>query len=147
MPFINLIVSSPLEPRMDKINRKKILFVLRHSPYGSSIAQEGLDTVLAASVFEQDITVLFMDEGVWQLHNHQQSRGLQHPTAHSLMERKNIAAQLEAFPLYDIEKVFVDKKSLKHFSIPSKELVLNPVLLGDKAIRSLIADHEVVLTY
>lgn len=127
--------------------QKKILFILRNSPYGSAVAQEGVDAVLAASVFEQDISVLFMDEGVWQLHSHQQSHGVQRPEIHTATERRNIAAQLEAFPLYDIDKVYVDKKSLKHFSIPKKELALKPLLLGDKAIRQLIAGHDVVLSY
>lgn len=127
--------------------QKKILFILRNSPYGSAIAQEGVDAVLAAAVFEQEISVLFMDEGVWQLHNHQQSHGVQRPEIHMAMERKNIAAQLEAFPLYDIDQVYVDKKSLKHFSIPKKELILNPVLVGDKTMRKLIAEHDVILSY
>lgn len=126
---------------------KKILFILRSSPYGSATAQEGVDSVLAASVFEQELSVLFMDEGVWQLHNHQQSLGVQRPEAHHPLERKNIAAQLESFPLYDIDKVYADKKSLDQFSIPKKELILKPELLGDKAIRKLIAEHDVVLSY
>lgn len=127
--------------------QKKILFILRNSPYGSAIAQEGVDSVLAASVFDQEISVLFMDEGVWQLHNHQQSHGVQRPEVHPPLERKNIAAQLESFPLYDIDKIYADKKSLKSFSIPRKELILKPQILGDKAIRKLIAEHDVVLSY
>jgi tRNA 2-thiouridine synthesizing protein C len=143
----NLIVSLPLALDMTATVPKKILFILRSSPYGSAMAQEGVDSVLAASVFEQDISVLFMDEGLWQLHHHQQSLGIQRLEVHPPMERKNIAAQLDAFPLYDIHKVYADKNSLKHFSMTKKELILKPKLLSDKAIRELIAEHDVVLSY
>jgi tRNA 2-thiouridine synthesizing protein C len=125
---------------------KKILFILRNTPYGSSRAQEGLDAIFAASVFDQQVTALFMDEGIWQLHRYQQSHGVQHNIPH-IDEHKNIAAQLESFPLYDINSVYVDHAALKRFNIPKQELILEPELVNDKAIRALIATHDVVLTY
>jgi len=126
---------------------KKCLFIFRNTPYRNSKAQEGIDAAMAASVFDQSITVLFMDEGVWQLHNHQQSRGIKLEIAHEKVERKNIAAQLESFPLYGIKEIYVDGRALKKFALPKKELILNPALANDKKIRSLIASHDVVLTY
>lgn len=137
---------------MNEQPAKKILFILRNAPYGSARAQEGIEAILAASVFEQDVSVLFMDEGVWQLHNHQQSRGVQRELPDAIIERRNIerrniAAQLESFPLYDINNIFVDKKALKNFSIPKNELILEPELVNDKGIRQLISSHDVVITY
>lgn len=126
---------------------KKILFTFRSTPYRSSKAQEGLDAALAASVFDHDITVLFMDEGVWQLHNHQQSHGIKLGNMQEKLERKNIAAQLDSFSLYDINKIYVDSRALKRFSIKKNELILKPSLVNDKSIRSLIADSDIVLTY
>ena len=126
---------------------KKLLFILRSTPYGGSKAQEGLDAVLAASVFDQEISVLFMDEGVWQLHNHQQSLGIKLGNAHEKVERKNIAAQLESFPLYDIKNVYVDRKALKQYLIPKKELILDPELVNDKGMQALIEQNDVIFTY
>jgi len=126
---------------------KKILFIFRSAPYRSSKAQEGIDAALASSIFDQDISVLFMDEGVWQLHNHQQSHGIKLENIPGKNERKNIAAQLESFPLYDIKNIHVDGKALKQFSIPKNELILKPSLVNDKKIRSLIASNDIVLTY
>ena len=111
------------------------------------MAQEGIDCIFAASVFEQSLSVLFMDEGVWQLHNHQQNRGMQRADVPALAERKNISAQIESFSLYDIENVYADKKSVRLFSLSKKDLVIKPAMLGDKEIRNLTAQHEVVLTY
>ncbi|MEJ2418879.1 MAG: DsrE family protein, partial [Exilibacterium sp.] len=46
------------------MNKKKILVVNRHPPYGSSLAKESLDAVLAASAYEQDIGILYIGDGV-----------------------------------------------------------------------------------
>jgi tRNA 2-thiouridine synthesizing protein C len=132
-------------------NMKRLLFILRSTPYGSSHAQEGIDTVLAASVFEQHITVLFMDEGVWQLHAHQQTIHNGNSRSKNLIakrtDRKNIAAQLESFPLYEINEIFVDKKSLDRFQLKKQDLILEPELVDDKKIRQLISDSNIVFTY
>ena len=126
---------------------KKILFIFRSTPYRSTRAQEGVDAALAASIFNHNITVLFMDEGIWQLHNHQQSRGIKIEAIQDQVERKNIAAQLESFPLYDIKELYVDRRALKRFSVKKNELILKPSLVNDKKIRSLIADNDIVLAY
>ena len=46
---------------------KRILFLLRQPPYQSSRAIEAIESILVAGVFEQDVSVLFKDDGVWQL--------------------------------------------------------------------------------
>lgn len=127
---------------------KRILFILRNTPYGSSRAREGIDAVLAASVFNQHITVLFMDEGVWQLHNHQQSRGITNDSLFSSpRDHKNISAIIESFPLYDINEIFVDNQALDKFKIQHNELILEPELANTEQIRQMIRDCNVVLTY
>ena len=83
--------------------RKKILLLFRHAPYAGLLARAGLDAALAAAVFEQELSVLFMDEGIWQLLPEQHSEGI---------DCKNIAATLESMPLYDIEEFFVETESL-----------------------------------
>lgn len=126
---------------------KKILFIFRSSPYRCTKAQEGIDAAISASVFDHNITVLFMDEGIWQLHNHQQSHGIKLENIPEKVERKNIAAQLSSFPLYDIQSIYADEKAVKRYAIPKKELILKPLLVSDKKIRDLIADNDVVFTY
>ena len=126
---------------------KKILFILRSSPYGSSMAQEGIDTVLAASIFNLPCSVLFMYEGIWQLHAHQQSRGIQRESIPMNCERKNIAAQIESFPLYDINNIYLDERSLQTHGLSTAELILEPTELTEAGIESLLHEHDIVLTY
>lgn len=127
---------------------KRILFILRNTPYGSSKAREGIDAVLAASVFDQHITVLFMDEGIWQLHSHQQSRGIaDEDLLKAPRDHKNIAALLESFPLYDINELFVDSDALERFQLKRDELILEPELVDSDQIRRMIRDSNIVFTY
>jgi len=86
---------------------KRLLLICRHSPYAGQLSHGALDFALAASVFEQDLTLLFMDEGVWQLLPNQQVDG------------KSIEKTLDSLPLYDFEELHVDLGSLhsRHLSI------------------------------
>ncbi|MCK7492950.1 MAG: sulfurtransferase complex subunit TusD [Comamonadaceae bacterium] len=53
--------------RLIHANAEEILFVLRHPPHGSMNAQESLDMILAAAAFDQSVSLLFLDDGVFQL--------------------------------------------------------------------------------
>jgi tRNA 2-thiouridine synthesizing protein C len=104
--------------------RKKILLLCRHTPYAGLLARSGLDAALAAAVFEQELVVLFMDEGVWQLLPEQQPADIDY---------KNIASTLESMPLYDIENLHVDSESLRQRNIDAGALGSHivPVDAGD----------------
>ncbi len=52
---------------MNQTPSKKLLFISRHAPYGSSLARDALDAVLASSAYDQQLSLLFMDDGVFQL--------------------------------------------------------------------------------
>ena len=46
---------------------KKFLYVNRKAPHGSIYALESLEVVLIGAAFEQDVTLAFIDDGVYQL--------------------------------------------------------------------------------
>ncbi len=60
------------------ISRKKFGVLLRHAPYGNSYAQEALDETLAMRLFGQEMTHIFLGEGVVQLLKHQQTEGVRY---------------------------------------------------------------------
>lgn len=95
--------------------KKRMLVVIRHSPYGSSLAKASLDVVLAAAAFEQNIALLFLGDGVLQLIPHQES---------SALGKKNIGRQLASLPLYDIDSVYVDAEAAARYNI---DLTTSPV--------------------
>ena len=87
---------------------KTLLVIIRHSPYGSSLARSGLDTALAMAAFGQPVALLFLGDGVLQLLPAQDSKAI---------GRRNVGKLLASLPLYDIESVFVDAESAHRYRI------------------------------
>ena len=46
---------------------KKFLYVNRKAPYGTIYGLESLEVVLIGAAFEQDVSLAFLDDGVFQL--------------------------------------------------------------------------------
>lgn len=118
---------------------KKLLIISRQPPYGSSLPREALDVALAAAVYDQDISLLFMDDGVFQLVAEQSPEHLQ---------QKNLAAVLSALPLYGIEQIFVHRESLEQRSLTPDDVSLEGVtLLSTADIKALIDQQDHLLSF
>lgn len=118
---------------------KKILLISRSAPYGKSTAREALDVALAASVYDQDISILFMDDGVFQLLKNQHSE---------LIAQKNIASILPALPLYDIENIYIHQQSLDERAIEFDDLILNDLKsLNNKDVGHLLQQQDQLLSF
>lgn len=119
--------------------KKSILIVSRHGPYGSSIAKEALDTILAMAVYEQALSILFMDDGVFQLLPEQDSQAI---------AQKNFAAMLPVLPLYEVENIFVHLESLQARGLTRNELLLDSVqILDSHAVSALLAQQDQLLSF
>ena len=116
---------------------KKILFIFRQSPYSGNLAREALDVAFAAGIFNQQVSVLFMDDGVWQLLPDQQS---------SLIGVKQQYAMLTALPLYDIEHVYVDAVSLA-VRLPTHAITLPYVPADADQVKTLMQTHDIILGF
>ena len=46
---------------------KKFMYVNRHAPHGTVYALEGLEVVLIGAAFEQEVSMAFIGDGVFQL--------------------------------------------------------------------------------
>jgi tRNA 2-thiouridine synthesizing protein C len=118
---------------------KKIMLISRHPPYGSAIAREAIDALLAASVYDQDLGLLFMDDGVFQLLGSQDSTDI---------SQKNIASVLPVLPLYDVENIYVHWESLGERGITPSELVLaNVQIIDSNAVGHLLAQQDQLLSF
>lgn len=115
---------------------KSILFVFRRAPYDAQRAREGLDALLAAAVYEQDIAVLFLDDGVYQLHAGQQ------PT-----QRKDHSRMLSALPLYGVDRVYADAVSLAERGVDTAELLLSPTRLSRADTQALMRSFDHLLSF
>ncbi len=83
---------------------KKFMYVNRKAPYGTIYAWESLEVVLIGAAFEQDVSVAFIDDGVYQLIKGQNTTEL---------GIKNFSPTYSALGDYDINKIYVEKESLE----------------------------------
>lgn len=119
--------------------QKKILLISRHAPYGSSTAREAIDVALAASVYDQNISYLFMDDGVFQVLKNQQSQEI---------DQKNISATLKALPLYGIEHIYVHEESLLERGIIADELIFDDAqILNNQDVAKLLNDQDQLMSF
>ncbi len=124
---------------MNQIPSKKLLFISRHAPYGSSLAKDALDAVLASSAYDQQLSLLFMDDGVFQLLKNQASVEI---------AQKSFSSLLPVLPLYEINSIYVHYESLEKRQITINELVLDSVQIIDSAaICSLLAQQDQLLSF
>ncbi|MBT8419333.1 MAG: sulfurtransferase complex subunit TusC [Gammaproteobacteria bacterium] len=93
---------------------KKFLYVNRRAPYGSIYALESLEVVLIGAAFEQDVSLLFVDDGVYQLKKGQDTSGV---------EMKNFSPTYNALGDYDVNKIYVDQESLEKRNLTTDDLM------------------------
>ncbi|GMR08205.1 MAG: sulfurtransferase complex subunit TusC [Gammaproteobacteria bacterium] len=93
---------------------KKLMYVNRKAPHGTVYALESLEVVLIGAAFDQDISLAFIDDGVYQI-----VKG-QDPTDTGI---KNFAPTYKALGDYDVKKMYVDKESLEERGLTQDDLM------------------------
>ena len=115
-----------------------LLLVLRHSPYSSQIAREALDAALTAAAFEVPISLLFINDGVYQLLCEQQPEQLQ---------IKNLSKTLPALALYDIDRIYAARSCLEMRGLSAAPLVIAAEIIDDRAVALLFHQHQHILSF
>ncbi|HAI70661.1 MAG TPA: sulfurtransferase TusC, partial [Gammaproteobacteria bacterium] len=82
---------------------KKFLYLNRKAPYGTIYALESLEVVLIGAAFEQDVSLAFIDDGVYQLKKDQKT------SVSDGIGVKDFSKTYRALEGYDVEKLYVDK--------------------------------------
>ncbi len=117
---------------------KKFLYVNRRLPHGTVYALESLETVLIGAAFDQDVSVLFIDDGVYQLKKEQDPEGI---------EFKNFSKTYRALEMYDVEKLFVEKESLEERGLVVDDLLVDVEVIPGSDIKALVDQHDVILSF
>lgn len=117
---------------------KKILFIIRTAPYATLQIQEAVDMLLAAAAFDQQVSLLFMDDGVYHLLSHQ------HPAE---IFRKNLQPVFSSLSLFDIHEVGVDKISLLNRGLDTSELFLPVNDLSVNQLAAILAKQHLILSF
>jgi len=117
---------------------KKFMFVNRKAPYGTIYALESLEVVLITATFDQDVSLVFIDDGVYELVKGQQTKGI---------GIKNFSPSYRALEGYDIEKLYVDQASLDQRGLTQADLLVPVEVLDDRQMGELMAQQDVILSF
>ena len=93
---------------------KKFLYINRKAPYGTIYAWESLEVVLIGAAFEQDVSLAFLDDGVFQLTRGQDTKGV---------GMKNFSPTYRTLGDYGVRHMYVDKASLEARGLTQDDLI------------------------
>ena len=116
---------------------KRFMYVNRRAPYGTIYALECLEVVLVAAAFDQDVSVVFVDDGVWQLKKDQDTTAI---------GMKNYSKTYGALDDYDVEKIYVEKESLDARGLTADDLVIPVEVIAADDLREVMAQQDVVIS-
>lgn len=115
-----------------------ITFVFRSAPHVTSSGREGIDALLAASAYTENLSVVFMDEGVAQLIKDQDSSGIL---------SKNYAPMFKLLELYDIEQIYICQDSLHKMGLEEKDLSIETQVLSRAEINQHLHASSKLLSF
>jgi tRNA 2-thiouridine synthesizing protein C len=93
---------------------KKFMYLNRKAPYGTIYAWESLEVVLIGAAFDQEVTVMFLDDGVYQLTKGQDTKEI---------GMKNFSPTYRTLGDYEVKNVYVDRDSLEARGLTQDDLV------------------------
>ena len=92
---------------------KKFMYINRKAPYGTVYALESLEVVLIGAAFDQDVSLAFIGDGVYQLTKGQNTDAL---------GQKNFSPVYGALGDYDVNQIYVEKESLEERGLTLDDL-------------------------
>jgi tRNA 2-thiouridine synthesizing protein C len=113
------------------------MFVNRRAPYGTIYALEILESVLISAAFEQDISVAFLDDGVFQIKKGHDTKDL---------GMKNFSPTYRALAGYDIEKLYVEKESMEARGLGPDDFLVKVQVVPAAELSKLMAEQDVLIT-
>ena len=117
---------------------KQFMYINRKAPYGTIYALESLEVVLIAAAFDQDVSLAFIDDGVYQLAKGQHTKNI---------DVKNFSPTYRALEGYDIEKLYVEKESLDSRGLTEADLLVDVQVVSAAEMAKLMDQQDVVLSF
>jgi len=116
----------------------KVAVLMRKAPYGSVYAAEGFRSIMGVGVFEMDISVVFVDDGVYTLVKGQDAGGL---------DMKALGNGFPMLPDFGVTKFYVHEPSLSERGLTVDDMVMDVDLLDDAGVASVIESCGTVLPF
>ncbi|MBZ0162191.1 MAG: sulfurtransferase complex subunit TusC [Notoacmeibacter sp.] len=129
---------------------RKFLYVNRKAPHGSIYALESLEVVLIGAAFEQDVSLAFLDDGVFQIVKGQDTKGI---------ATKNFSNTYRALGDYDVRKLYVEQESLDERGLTVDDLMelthdtddeddLTSIIVVNRSeMAKIMSEQDVILSF
>ena len=110
---------------------------MRTPPHYGVHLQEKLDILLTTAAFEQNLALLFLDDGVFQLKKTQQTE------KQSLKDTSSIFNALE---MYDVNRLYIEAESMQHRGLTTSDLSLPVEVIESKNINALMKQFQLIFS-
>ena len=115
-----------------------VAILMRKAPYGSVYAAEGFRSMMGVGVFEMDISVVFVDDGVYALVKGQDPEGL---------DMKPLGAGFPMLPDFGVSKFYVHEGSLSERGLTPDDLVMDVGSVDDAGVAKILESSGIVLPF
>lgn len=116
---------------------KSFLFVMQSASFQGTKIQEVLDQVLITAAFDQQVSLLFIDDAVYQLLKNQDCLQIC---------GKDISAIYLSLDLYDIKQIYVEQESLAQRGLSSDQLIIPVNELSRQEVGATIKLFDVLIS-
>jgi tRNA 2-thiouridine synthesizing protein C len=115
-----------------------VAILMRKAPYGSVYTAEGFRSMMGIGVFEMDINVVFVDDGVYALVKGQDPAEL---------DMKPLGEGFPMLPDFGVSKFYVHEQSLSERGLTSDDLVMDVEILDDAGAARVLESSGIVLPF
>jgi tRNA 2-thiouridine synthesizing protein C len=116
----------------------KFLYLFNRQAYGNSLAREALDMALATAAFDQDVSLVFCHDALYQLLITQN-------TANT--ESKAHIGVINALPLYDIENIYYLEEDRHDRNIDPQSIFKQAKPLARTELKNLLKTSECIQSF
>lgn len=116
----------------------RVAMFMRKSPYGTVYPAEGFRAMMGIAVFEMDLCVIFIDDGVYTLVKGQCPEDI---------DMKSLGTGFASLPDVGISEFYVHDESLKERGLSADDLVMDVNVIDGAEINKLLEGCSAVLPF
>lgn len=118
--------------------KNKLCCLIHTAPYHSSRTAEALDFILAASTMTEQLSVIFINNGIWQLLQRQQPDHI---------KLKAYTRGFAALPEFGIDNIYLDDSALVQSQLKLDDLFIQPTVLTTAAIQHHLTQQDYIFHF
>lgn len=106
------------------------------APYGSSKAHASYDMLMMATAFDFDVSVAFLDDGIFQLMKNQKCQAI---------AEKNLAKQLKSMEIFSIKNIYIEERALHMRGLTQSDLIIRAKIITPKKLGAIMRQQDYII--